>query len=304
MNMQITADSMKWIVPILLILSIIFPVHGLPQYAEETGQECTVCHIDPSTGELNDVGKAYRISHTWPPEEEKSSQLIVFIFGFIHILSAVVWIGAIIFVHVIHTPDVVGMGGAPKKELILGWLGILGIGISGTVLTVHRFQSFESLLSSPAGITVFAKIIIFIFMTCTALILTFYLNRKFRESPRFPHDVNLDEFREYRSLKNEKDRVLVSVGGLVYDLTESPLWKDGVHAGKHHAWAELGEELKRSPHGVSVLKKFKPAGFTSEAYKKAKEAGRAFAIFRFFAYMNLIFGFILIALSAYLRWIV
>jgi len=283
-----------------ILAFLIFPVNALPKYAEETGQDCLACHTNPSTGELNDVGKAFRLTHEWPPEEKADLRLI-FAIGFLHLLSVVLWIGAIFFVHLVHTPDVVAMGGAPKKELMLGWAGIAGTGISGALLTSFRFSSLADLINSTSGNIVLAKIAIYIFMVFTAITLTLHLNKKFRIASVMPGYAEIEGLREFRELSKDEG-ILVSVGGLVYDLSSSPMWKNGVHAGKHEAWKDLTQEIKDSPHGMAILKKFKPVGYLSDYKSVIREVSFAMKLFKIFAYSNLVLGITAIFLSAYLRW--
>ncbi len=285
----------------LMLVVLVSPVMALPKYSEETGQKCEACHISPSTGELNDVGKAFSITHKWPPEKVVDER-IFFAVGSVHLFSVVLWIGAIFFVHLVHTPDIVALGGAPKRELVLGWTGIFGTGLSGAVMTYYKFSSFENLFQSENGRIVLAKILIYLFMVSTALTLTFYLNRKFRTSRILP-EVDITDLERFDALEKGR-RILVTVGGLVFDLSESNLWKDGKHAGKHEAWKDLTEEIKASPHGIGILKKYRPVGYTGEFLKLVKEIRFATSIFRFFAYTNLLLGILAIVLSAYIRWMV
>jgi predicted heme/steroid binding protein len=48
--------------------------------------------------------------------------------------------------------------------------------------------------------------------------------------------------------------------GMVYDVSESPLWKNGGHQEQHQAGTELSRELGRAPHGAGILGKFKAVG--------------------------------------------
>ncbi len=290
----------KFLQLLILILVLISPASALPKYAKETGQKCTACHTNPATGELNDVGRAFQLTHKWPPGNVVDAKYL-FLAGFVHIFSVVLWIGAIFFVHLVHSPDVVAMGGAPRKELVLGWIGIAGTGISGVMLATLKFHSLSSMLESDTGKIVLFKVAIYLFMVSTALTLTFYLNRKFRMSNVLPLDSNLSELEKIESLERSS-RVLVSVGGLVFDLTDSPLWKEGKHAGKHEAWTDLTDEIKQSPHGIGVLRNFRPVGYTSEFGEVVRGVRRAVKIFRFFAYANLFLGVTAIALSSYMRW--
>ncbi len=41
--------------------------------------------------------------------------------------------------------------------------------------------------------------------------------------------------------------------GKIYDVTHSFLWKGGTHQVVHHAGKDLTEELKKAPHGASLL---------------------------------------------------
>ncbi len=52
----------------------------------------------------------------------------------------------------------------------------------------------------------------------------------------------------------------VSFEGRVYDVSNSRLWKDGLHLGSHHAGYDLTENMMRAPHGEEVLSKFHIVG--------------------------------------------
>ncbi len=285
---------------LLVLVLLIMPVSALPKYAEETGQSCGTCHTNPATGELNDVGKAFSLTHTWPPETSVDERLW-FALGFLHIFSVVLWIGAIFFVHLVHTPDIVAMGGAPKKELILGWGGIVGTGISGAFLTTLKFRSIEVMVSSESGRVILLKILIYLFMVSTAVTLTLYLNKKFRSTAAYHGDVDIGSLKKFDRIE-KGNRVLVAIGGLVFDFSESPLWKEGRHAGKHEAWKDLTEEIKTSPHGVSVLRKYRPIGYTDDFLGEIKGVRFAVSVFKFLAYANLVLGIAALVFSSYMRW--
>lgn len=54
--------------------------------------------------------------------------------------------------------------------------------------------------------------------------------------------------------------VYVAVDGKVYDVSESRLWKNGLHMNRHEAGQDLTEGLSAAPHGTEVLNKFKQIG--------------------------------------------
>ncbi len=63
------------------------------------------------------------------------------------------------------------------------------------------------------------------------------------------------------SLHNGQDLELIWVAyqGLVYDVTESRLWRNGKHY-EHWAGQDLTEELADAPHGIAVFDKFECVG--------------------------------------------
>ena len=59
----------------------------------------------------------------------------------------------------------------------------------------------------------------------------------------------------------------VAVNGTIYDLTQSRLWRGGVHAPSHgraRAGQDLSELIKESPHGDKHLKDFPVVGYLVE----------------------------------------
>jgi predicted heme/steroid binding protein len=63
------------------------------------------------------------------------------------------------------------------------------------------------------------------------------------------------------ALRNGQDKpqVWVAYKGLVYDVTESRLWRIGKHY-EHWAGQDLTDELKDAPHNENVFDKFKVIG--------------------------------------------
>ncbi|MHC8950523.1 cytochrome b5 domain-containing protein [Sphingobacterium hungaricum] len=57
----------------------------------------------------------------------------------------------------------------------------------------------------------------------------------------------------------DKEQIWIAYNGLIYDVTESRLWKNGKHY-EHWAGQDLTEELADAPHTESVFKKFKIIG--------------------------------------------
>ncbi|MBK8807715.1 MAG: cytochrome b5 [Bacteroidales bacterium] len=74
---------------------------------------------------------------------------------------------------------------------------------------------------------------------------------------------NLPEYtKSYLALRNGQDReeIWVAYNGIIYDVTGSRMWRNGMH---YQNWAgqDLTEELnKLAPHGEKVFEKFKVVG--------------------------------------------
>lgn len=66
-------------------------------------------------------------------------------------------------------------------------------------------------------------------------------------------ELTLEELKEFNG--KEGKRAYVAVDGIIYDMTDSSLWKDGEH-NNFSAGNDLTEEIKNiSPHGVSTLER-------------------------------------------------
>ena len=57
----------------------------------------------------------------------------------------------------------------------------------------------------------------------------------------------------------------IAVNGTIYDVTESPRWKEGQHPPDHLAGKDLTEELTGAPHVRAVVERFPVVGALEEA---------------------------------------
>jgi predicted heme/steroid binding protein len=69
-------------------------------------------------------------------------------------------------------------------------------------------------------------------------------------------EYTLEELAIYNG-KNGKS--YVAYQGMVYDVSNSDLWKDGIHKG-HYAGKDLTEELNKAPHAAGIVKGFPLVG--------------------------------------------
>jgi predicted heme/steroid binding protein/uncharacterized membrane protein len=54
--------------------------------------------------------------------------------------------------------------------------------------------------------------------------------------------------------------VYIVHGGKVYDVSESRLWRGGLHMKRHHAGKDLTTDLKAAPHGEEVFQRYPQVG--------------------------------------------
>lgn len=75
----------------------------------------------------------------------------------------------------------------------------------------------------------------------------------------------MDELLEYTksqlALRNGQDKpqIWVAFDGVIYDVSESRLWRNGKHY-EHWAGQDLTDELKDAPHTAHVFERFKAIG--------------------------------------------
>jgi len=78
--------------------------------------------------------------------------------------------------------------------------------------------------------------------------------------------ISLPEYsRSYLALRNGQDKpeIWVALNGIIYDVSESRLWKNGKHY-EHWAGQDLTDELKDAPHTETVFSKFRVVGRLTE----------------------------------------
>lgn len=81
-------------------------------------------------------------------------------------------------------------------------------------------------------------------------------------------EFTIEELAEFDG--KEGSPVYVAFGGTVYDVTNSSLWKEGVHQHRHLAGIDLTEQLGIAPHGAEV---FDRPGIEAVGTLKGDQAG-------------------------------
>jgi predicted heme/steroid binding protein/uncharacterized membrane protein len=299
-------------VVLLILLFFILPFspsvsHSTPEYAEQTGLECQKCHTDPSGGnKLTKAGEDFK-------EDLKAKGLyrplrpiqkvVRLIIGYLHLLTAIAWFGTILYVHILLKPAYAAKG-LPKGELILGWLGIIILSVTGTLLTIARIPAWEIFYTTRFGILLSIKIFLFLIMVSTAAIVTFVIGPKIRKqrisiSIQPKSRLTPEELHHFDG--TEKRPAYFAYKGKVYDVCLSKFWKGGTHFKKHHAGSDLTDILSTAPHGEEkILQMPEVAELLPLETKIEKPIYEK--VFYFMAYMNLIFVFLITFTIALWRW--
>jgi predicted heme/steroid binding protein/uncharacterized membrane protein len=284
-------------------MQVFFPCgsRATPEYAAQTGRPCGDCHIDAAGGgPLTETG--IRFLEGLKTGGFTMHRLVRLIAGYIHLMTAIIWFGTILYVHILLKPAYAAKG-LPRGELALGWVSIVLISLSGVVLTLDRVHSWQVFWTTRFGFLLGVKILLFLIMVASALTVTLYigprLRKRRREAGKTGGGFTREELLSYDG--KEGRPAYVAYNGAVYDVTGSRLWKDGDHLKKHHAGGDLSAVLGSAPHGEEKLFSMPKVGIVNTA---AGEKRRPFheRLFYFFAYMNLALTFLIVFVIALWRW--
>ncbi len=297
-----------YLFPLFVFLFINLPNYAMAttEYARQTGKGCSYCHIEAiGGGELTSEGKRFlddlRIKGLYRPLT-KTQRVVRFIIGYIHLIVAIAWFGTILYVHILLKPAYAARG-LPKGELMLGWISIGLLAITGTLLSISRVPTWHALFNTRFGILLSLKILLFLIMAGTAFIVTFIIGPKLRKRVLITMSDNKKEFtlEELHNYDGKEQRpAYVAYKGKVYDVTSSRLWKDGSHARKHLAGHDLTDAIKLAPHSEEQILKMPEVGRLVESYSVEKPL--PVRVFYIFAYMNLVLVFLITFIIALWRW--
>jgi len=304
--MQINSKNLFGVLIFLFVIAYPPSSHSTPEYAEQTGFECKTCHIDATGGELTKAGKDFRedlkTKGLYRPLNpiQKVFRLII---GYIHLLTAIAWFGTILYVHILLKPAYAAKG-LPKGELILGWLSIIILIITGILLTISRIPAWKVFYTTKFGILLSLKIFLFLIMVTTAVIVTFFIGPKLRKqrssiSTQTKNKLTVEDLHHFDGTENRP--AYFGYKGKVYDVCLSKFWKGGTHFKKHHAGNDLTELLKTAPHGEEKLFQIPEVAELAPSQAKVGKSPHE-KVFYFMAYMNLIFVFLITFIIALWRW--
>lgn len=282
--------------------------HATTDYARATGKECGYCHVDAIGGggllpegityldDLKAKGRHRQLSPT--------QHVVRLIVGYLHTLAAIVWFGTIMYVHILLKPAYASKG-LPKGELRLGWLSMIVILITGTLLTIARMPSIEAFYTTRFGILLSIKIGLFLLMLSSALVVTIYIGPRMRRKLKSPVATLMSQEITPEQLSHfdgkEGHPVYFAYQGMIYDATASKLWKGGTHMMKHHSGSDLTDALKQAPHGDDKVLVLPQIGMLVTPDRKPPKPFYE-RLFYFFAFMNLALVFVIIFVISLWRW--
>ncbi|MDD2900292.1 MAG: cytochrome b5 domain-containing protein [Desulfuromonadaceae bacterium] len=294
----------------LLSSFVLFAPHvagATEEYAKQTGQACAVCHLDPGGGgELTAAGKTFadsRHSRSEKPEKRLFFKGFRLVIGYIHFLTAIFWFGTILYVHLILKPAY-AVGGLPRGEVRVGVISMIVMGVSGSILTFYRVNSFDMLIHTRFGTLLLIKIGLYLVMVLSALYVVNVIGPRLKAKRKEPSlsgpagEFTLEDLASYDG--KEGRPAYFAFEGQIYDATQSVLWRQGVHIGRHNAGNDLTEALKLAPHGrekvtaLTVVGKLAAAG--------PRKAPLHERVFFFMAHMNLTIVFLIILILSLWRW--
>jgi predicted heme/steroid binding protein/uncharacterized membrane protein len=293
---------------ILLLLLLPWPASATPDYARQTGYECGKCHVDViGGGKLTPVGEAFLESQKAKGQYRQLSttqHIVRLVVGYLHMLAAIVWFGTIMYVHILLKPAYASKG-LPKGELRLGWLSMIVLLVTGTLLTIARMPNLEAFTTTRFGILLAIKIALFLVMLSSALVVTIFIGPKMRQRLKSPVAACLSKEMTEEQLSafdgKEGRPAYIAYKGIIYDITSSRLWKNGAHMMKHHAGTKLTDAIKLAPHGEDKVLAMTQVGMCVASDRKPEKPLYEKA-FYFFAYMNLALVFIIIFVISLWRW--
>lgn len=297
---------------LLLVFSLylVSPVCATEEYAESTRRDCGVCHLDPSGGgELTAEGEGYALSlgssasPTAQSTKKSTASLVFHLFtGYLHILFGFFWFGTILYVHLILKPAYAS-GGLPRGEVKLGLLSIAVMGVTGAILFVYRVPDPSILLATRFGVLLLLKIVLYLVMVCSALFAVFFLGPRLRRKKAeavMPKsgDLSIEELGRYDGKEGRK--AYFAYQGEIYDGTDSPLWKNGAHMGRHQAGCDLTDSLGQAPHGEDKLRALPRIGKLISSAAPGLTPPQK--LFYAMAYMNLSFVLLIILILTCWKW--
>ncbi|OGU17136.1 MAG: cytochrome B5 [Geobacteraceae bacterium GWC2_53_11] len=284
------------------------PACATEEYARQTGQACSACHLDPAGGgELTARGTAFSATlhstATAPSSPGMFAKIVRLVVGYIHFFTAIFWFGTILYVHLVLKPSYAASG-LPRGEVRVGIISMAVMGITGVILTHYRVSSLDTLIHTRFGILLIIKVSLYLIMVSSAAFVVTVIGPKLRakmNKPALPPASGDLTPEQLAACDGKEGRpAYFAFEGKIYDATLSKFWKQGVHMGRHNAGTNLTEAMTQAPHGADKIALMKEIGVLITEGPRKKELHER--VFYFMAYMNLIIVFCIVLILSLWRW--
>jgi predicted heme/steroid binding protein len=71
---------------------------------------------------------------------------------------------------------------------------------------------------------------------------------------------------ELRQFNGERGRpAYIAYDGVIYDVSDAPNWRGGMHREMHYAGLDLTRSLRKAPHNASVFQRVRRVGVLVDA---------------------------------------
>jgi predicted heme/steroid binding protein len=140
-------------------------------------------------------------------------------------------------------------------------------------------------------------------MVSTALYVVIFLGPKLKKSSQArpkkqEGEIALADLGNFDGV--EERSAYIAYNGKIYDMTESDLWKNGLHVKRHKAGEDLTDMLKQAPHGEEKVLEMPLVGELDLSKKDEKPL--QVKVFYFLAYFNLGAVFLITLILALWQW--
>lgn len=304
------------LVCLFLLLALPPLARGTEEFARQTRQPCRTCHLDPAGGgELTATGRKFLASgfnpavvtadHRPAAGPGTAGRLLRLVAGYIHLLTAILWFGTILYVHLVLKPTYAASG-LPRGEVRVGLVSMAVMAVTGAVLVHYRVPDPALLFTTRFGILLTVKIALFAVMVVSALFVVVFIGPKLRgesaSTPGAPPEGGEMSASALAQCDGREGRpAYVAYRGELYDVSGSRLWKEGNHLRRHQAGCDLTEALPLAPHGEEKVLAMPHAGRLAKDGAKPTRS-RPEKVFYAMAYMNLTMVFLITLIVALWRW--
>jgi predicted heme/steroid binding protein len=236
-------------------------------------------------------------------DEKDGSSLLRLLVGYLHVLFGTFWFGTILYVHLVLKPAYASRG-LPRSEVKLGLVSMAVMAVTGAILTAYRVPSLEFLTTTRFGILLSIKIGLFLLMVSTGLFAVFFIGPRMRRkkaefSVKKEGDLSLAELGQYDGQEGRPAYIVFH--GTIYDVSDSRLWKNGNHMGRHPSGVDLTEVLSQAPHGEDKVMAMPRVGNLLE--EKEPTLTPPQKVFYLMAYTNLGLVLLIILVLALWKWL-